>query len=248
MKTPAKGTIAAPPCPRSEPLGFTLVELLAVVAIIGVLAALLLPALGVAKAKSKGTLCLSNQRQIGLAFSQYCSDNHDSFPVHHTWPTAGGSLGLLEEGGGGIPPEQRPLNKYVGNIALFACPGDRGNGKETVSRQGSPITCFAAWGNSYLVAIGYDLNRVRHVTGIVSTGNPSPANVPMKSSEVAISASNKAIQGDWPWFDPKSSKTGWHGQNGQFVLFGDGHVGPLQILFKSDQERDTAPDPSWKWW
>jgi hypothetical protein len=70
----------------------------------------------------------------------------------------------------------------------------------------------------------------------------------MKSSEVALSASNKAIQGDWPWFSPNSTLHGWHSQKGQLVLFGDGHVSSLEIAFKSDQERDTAPDSNWKWW
>ncbi len=60
--------------------GFTLIELLVVVSIIALLIALLLPALGKARGASKRISCLSNQRQIGLVFQTYFSDNKDLIP------------------------------------------------------------------------------------------------------------------------------------------------------------------------
>jgi prepilin-type N-terminal cleavage/methylation domain-containing protein len=66
--------------------GMTLVELLVVMAIIGVLVAMLLPAIQAARASARAASCKSNMRQIGLAIQQYCDSHKGQFP---DWAHAG---------------------------------------------------------------------------------------------------------------------------------------------------------------
>ena len=76
---------------RKKVYGFTLIELLVVVAIIAVLVAILLPALNAAREKTRGVLCQSNLKQIGIARNMYSMDNDGyflawrSYPQQYTW-------------------------------------------------------------------------------------------------------------------------------------------------------------------
>ena len=67
----------------SKAKAFTLIELLVVIAIIGVLAALLLAAIGGMKARSAQTATAANLRQIGAALTMYAADNNGCFPTVH---------------------------------------------------------------------------------------------------------------------------------------------------------------------
>lgn len=65
---------------RSRKTGFTLIELLVVIAIIAILAAILFPVFAQARAKARGTACLSNCKQLGTAYAMYVQDYDETSP------------------------------------------------------------------------------------------------------------------------------------------------------------------------
>ena len=103
--------------------GFTLLELLVVVAIIGVLAGLLLPALSRAREAARSVQCLGQMRQIAMALRLYADDHGDEFPRSQHSAFAHGQL-----------PWGRALATGLGATAaawtnlfqgVYHCPGDR---------------------------------------------------------------------------------------------------------------------------
>jgi len=91
---------------------FTLIELLVVIAIIAILAAILFPVFAQAREKARSASCLSNIKQMGLAFGMYSQDYDEKNPNGINW---------YYPGGNGWAGQVYP---YVKNIKIYACPSD----------------------------------------------------------------------------------------------------------------------------
>ena len=106
---------------------FTLIELLVVIAVIGILVALLLPVYGRARESARGTACLSNLRQAGLALQIHVQENRNRMPyIRDRLPD--------QPATNGFPSIDQVLARELGNTNVLRCPSDR---EDVFGRTGS---------------------------------------------------------------------------------------------------------------
>jgi prepilin-type N-terminal cleavage/methylation domain-containing protein/prepilin-type processing-associated H-X9-DG protein len=162
----------------SSSRAFTLTELLVVIAVIAILAALLLPVFFSAKAGARGTQCLNNSRQLMLAWRMYVEESNDHLPSSKGGPSSWmtGDLDYDPNNPGNWDPAvdimKSPLWPYCGNNAgIFKCPADP----------------------SVVVVAGKTLPRVRSVSmlnWVGGRGDPSGVPANMNWSHTKLGATN----------------------------------------------------------
>lgn len=236
---------------------FTLIELLTVIAIIGILAAILIPTIGRVRESARSASCSSNLRQIGTALILYAGDNRDTFP-------SATRSKLPEESGTGTSVEwTKSLGRYLPQRGatttaqehpVFICPSANYNGLTgtELSRTYSATAALVGLNTSGTnIASGNDnprrlstIDRDRRsqipivVEGKVQTGSPRSSQAFRNWGNISADLA-AATPADAPNLDFRHG-----GGNRMNVLYVDGSVRPLDFgAFKNLDERTWSGLP-----
>ena len=234
---------------RHKQAAFTLIELLVVIASIGIVAALLLPALSRAKSSAQRTDCINNLRQVSLAVHLYAADNSDTLPS-----VPGISAGSYATDHFSIFYKQL-VKSYVGlhgvssrQDKVFACPADTfyydfpSMAYETQSLHDQFDTDYSSYGfngfNGYTnSAPPPDFNEAwwPGVFGLKQSSLKDPVKTLLLTDMSAFFC--------WSWHQPlKVPPGGQFGINNarNIVSFADGHVGYIEIYWNTNDHYWTS--------
>jgi prepilin-type processing-associated H-X9-DG protein len=213
-------------------------ELLVVIAIIGILAALLLPALSHSKKKAQQIQCVGNLHQLGLGLQNFVSENH-AYPSGIAGTNAdnpGSWIGQLQRGGFDV---SRPKSNFVSE-GVWRCP----TAALSTDRVSYGYNTYGTYGGS---ATGGPTNALGLMGHFVSF---SAMFAPIKESEVIVPADMMAIgdslgggvffmRANLQFFDRGGRATARH-QGKANVAFCDGHVESPRLQFLYEETSDEA--------
>jgi prepilin-type N-terminal cleavage/methylation domain-containing protein/prepilin-type processing-associated H-X9-DG protein len=229
--------------------GFTLIELLVVIAIIAILAAILFPVFAKAREKARQISCLSNEKQIGLAFTQYIQDNDEKLPDGEGYLAAADNY---QGDGSGWAGQVYP---YIKSTALFHCPDDSTSAigvRVPVSyafnqnAQGVSDAQFQADSQTVLIfEISGDVSDVTKLGDGKGSGDTSVDNESAAGNGVTGTRGGTYTYETGPMGSPAQSPdmtapTGLH-TNGSNFLFADGHAKWLHSASVSPGYNNPSP-------
>jgi prepilin-type processing-associated H-X9-DG protein/prepilin-type N-terminal cleavage/methylation domain-containing protein len=226
------------------PIGFTLIELLVVLAIVGLLASLLLPALGRTKAAAQSASCLNNLKQLQLAWLSYVHDDNETFPPNISRKVGFDQINVIVDGRvpwvlGNAKLDTNTANietgvlfKHAASAAIYRCPADRSTVLDHASLRRTRSYSMDGYFNSHIVS-GTAADTLNHSKFILMKAsqlvNPGPSLtfVFIDEHEMSIDDGIFGVQlppGEGPQAPIWGPFPGDRHNNGANLSFADGHV------------------------